>query len=204
MPVTKIAPPQNVKEPSVTTPDILSKDFEVAVSVGSGPTPENPYNSKRVIGIDPTCEAAEGHEVVSCWIGFEPIPLEDNTADIVTAFDFLEHLPRAIWKDGTLINPFINAMSEIWRILKPGGLFYAKTPAFPHPVAWRDPQHVNIITDTTLGYFAEFPNPNVVPRGLEMGQRYGFKGKFQYVDQSWDGTYLVWKITAIKNEEQKE
>jgi hypothetical protein len=37
-----------------------------------------------------------------------------------------------------------------------------------------------------------------------MGKRYGFKGKFKYVEQSWDGTYLVWKITAIKDEEQEE
>lgn len=200
MAVTKIFPDKKTKEKKAACTEIPYTDFKVAVSVGSGPTPENPYDVERVIGIDPTCQAAEGHEIVNAWVGFEPIPLEDNTADVVTAFDFLEHLPRAIWKDGCLINPFIDAMSEIWRILKPGGLFYAKTPAFPHPVAWRDPQHVNIITDTTLGYFAEFPDPDVVPRGLEMGKRYGFKGKFKYQLQTWDTTYLVWKITAVKDE----
>ena len=46
-------------------------------------------------------------------IGLESIPLEDSSIDAVTAFDFLEHLPRAIWKDGTLENTFINTMNDV-------------------------------------------------------------------------------------------
>jgi SAM-dependent methyltransferase len=83
-----------------------------------------------VIAID---SHSSGSDLISCWIGLEPLPLESSSFDVVTAFDFLEHLPRAIWRDGVVVNTFIDTMSEVWRILKPQGLFVARTPAYPHP-----------------------------------------------------------------------
>ena len=51
-------------------------------------------------------------------------------------------------------------------MLEPGGRFYAVTPAFPHPEAFADPTHVNIITETTHEYFCgERP----------LGHMYGFE-----------------------------
>ena len=44
-------------------------------------------------------------------------------------------------------------MNEIYRVLKPGGTFYAITPYYPRDEAFVDPTHVNIITNKTHTYF---------------------------------------------------
>lgn len=62
----------------------------LAIDLGSGPKPANPFHADRVIGID---AHSSGSDVISCWIGLEPLPLETSSVDVVTAFDFLEHLP---------------------------------------------------------------------------------------------------------------
>jgi hypothetical protein len=60
-------------------------------------------------------------------------------------------------------------MNEVWRVLKPNGIFYALTPVFPHHSVFVDPTHVNFITNKTHNYFCG-PNP--------LGRIYGFKGHF--------------------------
>ena len=76
------------------------------------------------------------NRIINCHLGINPIPLETSSLDVITAFDVIEHIPRAIYKDGKICNPFIEAMNEIWRTLKPGGIFYAHTPAYPAPEAF--------------------------------------------------------------------
>ena len=67
-------------------------------------------------------------------------------------------------------------MNEVWRVLKPGGIFYAVTPAYPMPEAFQDPTHVNIITDQTHHYFC---------RDWSYTSNYGFKGRFEIVAAKW-------------------
>ena len=170
----------------------------LAVDLGSGPEPANPFRADRVIGID---AHSSGTDVISCWIGLEPLPLESSSFDVVTAFDFLEHLPRAIWRDGVVVNTFIDTMSEVWRILKPQGLFVARTPAYPHPEAFQDLTHVKVITDTTVSYFARRPQADgslIDAWGPELGRRYGFKGSFVLLSQQWDHSHLIWRLQAEK------
>ena len=158
-----------------------------SVDLGSGSNPRNPYNYDRVLGV----EANEvGESILNCWIGLESIPLEDSSIDAVTAFDFLEHLPRAIWKDGKLENTFINTMNDVWRILKPGGLFLAVTPVYPAAEAFQDPTHVNIITEQTIGYFTG--------RFQNIGKRYGFHGMFRQKVNNPGKTHIKWELEAIK------
>lgn len=159
-----------------------------SVDLGCGNNPQNPFQADEVIGVD---AHARGENIVNCWAGFERLPFQDNSVDRVTAFDFLEHLPRAIWKDGKLINPFIDCMSEIHRILIPGGQFLARTPAYPYPEAFQDPTHVNIITHNTVSYFAYGMNA----WGPGLGKLYGFTGEFQLIQQQWDGVHLVWHLS---------
>ena len=171
----------------------------LAVDLGSGPEPANPFACQSVIGFD---SHAAGGNVHRCLVGLEPLPLADSVADVVTAFDFIEHLPRAIWADGVLINPFILAMNEVWRILKDKGVFYARTPAYPHPEAFQDPTHVNVITDTTVSYFARRPQldgSEIDSWGLALGERYGFSGRFLLLSQHWEGSHLVWRMQAEKS-----
>jgi SAM-dependent methyltransferase len=69
-------------------------------------------------------------------------------------------------------------MSEIYRCLKPNGIFIALTPAYPSEAAFQDPTHVNIISRTTIGYFA-----GEEPWAKLLG--YGFDQEFSVVTETW-------------------
>jgi SAM-dependent methyltransferase len=115
-------------------------------------------------GIDATRFAAADLSVA-------PIPYPDASFDSVSAFDFLEHVPRVLpAADGrSTILPFIRLMNEIWRVLVPSGRFYAVTPAVPSLEAFSDPTHVNYLTEHTHDYFCgEQP----------LARAYGFIGRF--------------------------
>jgi SAM-dependent methyltransferase len=149
------------------------------LDIGAGITPRNPFHSASLFAID-TNES--GNEVATFTHVkgdlTKALPFEDNTFTSLSAYDVLEHIPR--WeRDGSEIRyPFIGLMNEISRILKPGGIFLAVTPAFPSHAAFADPTHVNIISRETIRYFA----------GQEAWARtigYGFVGHFQVIAQTW-------------------
>ena len=148
----------------------------------------------------------------------QPIPYPSAHFDSVSAYDFLEHVPRVLpTADGQGTRfPFIELMNEVWRVLKPQGLFYALTPAYPHAAAFQDPTHVNILTGDTHVYFT---------RPALTGRMYGFTGDFavrrvervkprhdyepaqrSWADElrhrarAWRGalSHLVWELEAIK------
>jgi len=158
-----------------------------SLDLGSGPDPKNYFNLDEAYGVDiydtgnPRVRVAD--------LAIEPIPFEDNYFEGACAQDFLEHVPRILYIPQR-ITPFINVMSEVWRVLKPGGEFMAKTPAYPTPEAFQDPTHVNIITENTYYYFAGI--------GLDLCHLYGFKGEFRLIEQSWEGYWLVWHMEAVK------
>lgn len=105
-------------------------------------------------------------------LSLDPIPHPDSSFDSISAFDFLEHVPRVLsTADGRSTRfPFLELMGEIHRVLKPGGRLYAVTPAYPNAEAFQDPTHVNIITDQTWLYFC-----GVTP----LAKPYGFTGSFE-------------------------
>lgn len=130
-------------------------------------------------GVDLAAKGIGG--VVRADLAREPIPFADDFFDVVTAYDFIEHIPRiCISAEGTKA-PFIILMNEIHRVLKPGGLFFSKTPAFPFTQAFQDPTHVNVITEDTWGpYFcSDTHHP--------LAAMYGFKGQFNMISQKWWG-----------------
>jgi len=165
--------------------------------LGCGTSPKNPFNADKLIGIDSQSSSAN---TIACWIGFEPIPLDDSCVDFITAYDFIQHIPRFAMRERPF-NPFIDAMSEVWRVLKPNGVFFSKTPAYPSAAAFQDPTHVNVITDQTVSYFAKRPCADgslIDAWGLPLGKKYGFKGEFLLIKQWWEATHLCWQMLAIK------
>ena len=137
------------------------------LDLGCGPQPKNPFNADEVFGVDVRDDMDAG--IRSADLVVEPIPWEDNSFEYVTAHDFLEHVPRLIYCPERR-NAFVEVMNEVWRVLKPGGIFMSFTPAYPNPAAFRDPTHVNIITDRTHEYFCgEQP----------LARMYGFGGRFE-------------------------
>lgn len=144
------------------------------LDLGCGKYPRNPYKQKELFGIDVRdinpSDLKEGVHYKKANLFFEPIPFSDNFFSSVSAFDFLEHIPRVHIEDNDVHFIFIKLMNEVHRVLKPGGLFFALTPCYPNSEAFQDPTHVNIITKRTHEYFCG-TNP--------LGRIYGFTGQFE-------------------------
>lgn len=164
------------------------------LDLGCGLKPRNPYSAEKTFG----CDIREiDHDVEKIGFGYkkvnlvvEPIPFPDNYFDSVSAYDFFEHIPRQmVLLDGGVRNPFIDLMSEIHRVLVPGGRLLALTPGFPHPSAFTDPTHVNYITEHTHEYFAG-RNPS--------GRIYGFLGAFEISQVRWEASANAYKLEQSK------
>lgn len=158
----------------------------LALDLGCGTQPKNFFKADQVLGVDVRDDLQSG--IYKADLVIDPIPFPSVFFDFVTAHDFLEHVPRVIYNPNRR-NAFIELMNEIWRVLKNGGQFLSVTPAYPNSEAFRDPTHVNIITEETFSLY--FDNKNCLAR------MYGFKGGFQIIDQKWNGPHLITLMTKV-------
>lgn len=160
-----------------------------SLDIGCGPTPQNPFNALNVYGIDIRTSSNPNIQVAD--LNIEAIPFPDGFFDYISAFDFIEHVPRILYMPARRF-PFVQLMNEIYRTLKIGGIFYSFTPAFPKAPAWRDPTHVNIITDETFTKY--FDNTE------RLAKMYGFNGAFSIVDQHWhtDDIHLISVLQKVE------
>ena len=149
------------------------------LDLGCGPVPRNPYQQDELFGVDiaPTKNSSQ-ITIRQANLTLQPIPFPDHHFDSLSAFDFLEHVPRVLpTTDGSSTRfPFIELMNEIHRVLRPGGILYALTPCYPAYEAFQDPTHVNIMTEKTHLYFTG-ENP--------LGRMYGFSGQFESRKVEW-------------------
>jgi SAM-dependent methyltransferase len=151
-----------------------------SLDIGCGSVPKNPFHADRINGIDIRENFAKGIKYADLTL--EAIPHENNTFDFITAFDFIEHIPRVVYLPERRF-PFIELMNEVWRTLKPNGIFLSYTPVFPFPSVFQDPTHVNILThDTFTNYFDDT---------ILWGRMYGFKGSFHIKRQVLVGDHLL-------------
>ncbi len=144
------------------------------LDIGCGKTPKNPFSLDEVYGIDIREEIDA--KIYRADLAVEPIPFDDEFFDGVSAIDFIEHVPRVIYMPNRRFC-FVELMNEVYRVLKVGGRFLSITPAFPAPPAWRDPTHVNIITEETFPLYFAYE--------YRLAAAYGFRGHFQIVEQHW-------------------
>jgi len=143
------------------------------LDLGCGQNPRNPYSQEELHGVDiREFESTKSVKFKKANLLLEKIPYEDSYFSSVSAFDFIEHVPRVLGDLNQINLPFISLMNEIWRVLVGGGRFYAVTPVFPHPAVFQDPTHVNIITKDTHNYFCG-ENPDAAI--------YGFSGRFEVI-----------------------
>jgi SAM-dependent methyltransferase len=161
------------------------------LDLGCGFNPKNPFSADEFFGVD-VRNNLEGN-IKSADLAIHPIPFESDMFDFVSAYDFLEHIPRLIYTPDRR-NAFVELMNEIYRVLKPGGLFLSSTPAYPHSVAFRDPTHVNFITEETFPLY--FDNIN------RWASIYGFTGFFRIRKNEWRGPSILAileKVTPSEN-----
>ncbi len=183
--------------------DVAKKDIEArgwmlggqvfrSLDIGCGHNPRNVFAAQEVYGIDidPALNLKNKRIMIADLV-IEAIPASDSSFDYITAFDFIEHVPRIVYAPARR-NSFVELMNEIWRVLKPGGIFLSLTPAFPNPQAFQDPTHVNFITEETfLKYFDNH---------YRWASMYGFKGYFEIEKQKWetDGKLATWMRAVRK------
>ncbi len=164
-----------------------------SLDLGSGPSPKNPFNADEVFGVDFDMRPDLSSNIRRADLVVEPIPYDNDSFEYVTAFDFIEHIPRVLYMPARR-NPFVELMNEIYRVLKTGGVFLSLTPGYPHGSAFIDPTHVNIITEGTFPlYFGDshFQSP--------WAAIYGFKGAFSVINEEWHGPHLFTQLRKISN-----
>lgn len=167
----------------------LNLSVSQSLDLGSGPNPRNPFCAVDAYGVD-IRSYDMNKNVRKCLLGFDAIPFESSSFDVVTAYDLLEHISRVSNNNGVQHFPFVQLMNEIWRVLKLNGLFYSSTPCFPMKEAFQDPTHVNIMTEDTLRlYFS----------GNSWARIYGFLGSFRIVDEGWLGSHYFCLLQKVSD-----
>ena len=166
------------------------------LDIGCNSNPRNPFDASKLYGVDIIDIETNDFNYHKCNVVFDALPFPDSSFESVSAFDFLEHVPRTATIDNTSVFPFIHVMNEIYRVLKPDGIFYAITPGYPRSEVFVDPTSVNFITKKTHTYFI---SPKYKAR------MYGFKGKFKIVRKvKWikltqETRNDTWLIKILKN-----
>jgi SAM-dependent methyltransferase len=87
---------------------------------------------------------------IVCCLGTTPIPLPDNSIDLVVAWHVLEH----IGKQGDIYEWFY-AFEELYRVLQPDGWLYGESPYYTSLWAWSDPTHSRVISEHSFIFFAQ-------------------------------------------------
>jgi SAM-dependent methyltransferase len=156
------------------------------IDLGCGSKPRNPYSFSELYGCDIRSpldfKAHADFTYAQANLTIEKIPFPDNFFNSLSAYDFIEHIPRVLYLPERR-NSFVELMNEVWRVLVVGGKFISVTPAYPNPAAFVDPTHVNIITEQTFPLYFDDTN--------RWASMYGFKGSFKITSQAWHGAHLV-------------
>ena len=121
------------------------------LNLGSGNRKKDGYVN---IDIDDTCNPDLVLDITKGLL------CKDDSVDKVVAFDFLEHVP---------IGKTIFVVDEIWRVLKPGGVFVHFTPSTDGRGAFQDPTHVSFWNINSWLYYTD---------GIWSGM-YGIKSRFK-------------------------
>lgn len=168
-------PNRSLKEGIKLVKALRERGEKVIVDLGCG------FRKKGTVGIDITRNGTDADLI--CQLGFETIPLPDNSVNRVVCQDFLEHLPKGYYseRERKLNYPIIDLFNEIWRILKPGGKFISRTPAEGHPEMHRDPTHLSVWNLQSMGYFCG---------EYRVSKIYGLKETFELVENEMEGFYL--------------
>lgn len=146
------------------------------------------WSNLTTIDIDPNCGADVIHD-----LNVTPWPFEDDTFDEIHAYEVLEHLGR----QGDYIS-FFAQFSEIYRILKPGGLLIGTTPAFRSRWVWGDPGHTRYFGPESLVFLDQRQYTNQVGKSQMTDYRHVWKGDLVAVDINEDNDDFQFIIEAIK------
>lgn len=171
-----------------------------SLDLGCGFNPRNPFHASLCRGVDiRAADSVDSDSMRRADLTVQQIPFPGASFDYVTAFDFLEHVPRVLWVGAETRFCFIELMNEVYRVLKPQGIFLSLTPAVPSQATFSDPTHVNHITAATFPvYFSDYVND--FPAAVS----YGFVGNFHCLSQGWIGGHLASLLRKDQDKGQRD
>ena len=134
--------------------DIIN-DNNIYLYLGDMPIQRRTYTNKSFIGLSlsQNNQYHIQHDVTN------PIPLKDNSVDIVQSEDVMEHIEYKLLKD---------SINDIYRVLKPGGLFRLSMPDYRCDILYNRSEkdiNGNIIFDKGGGGRYDRINKKVIGRG---------------------------------------
>lgn len=128
-------------------------------------------------------------------LNLAPYPFLADEFDEIHAYDVLEHVGAA-GAPSTLLDVF----SELWRILKPGGMLYGITPWWSSEWAWADPGHGCVIAPGTLLFLSQAEYAARVGKGpmSDYRETYMYKADFNIArSMRIDDSHVFW-LQAVK------
>ncbi len=76
-----------------------------------------------------------------------PLPFEVDSFDEIHAYEVMEHVgQQGDWRF------FFAQWADLWRILKPGGIFLGTSPHWSSAWCWGDPGHTRVISAECLTF----------------------------------------------------
>lgn len=129
------------------------------------------------------------HDLVSL-----PLPFDDDFADEIHAYEVMEHVGRqGDWAF------FFAQWSDIWRVLKPGGVFFGTSPHWSSPWAWMDPGHTRVMGPEMLTFLVQPEYSKQVGATPMTDYRFCYRADFDIVEaRVTDSKSFVWALRAVK------
>jgi len=121
-----------------------------------------------------------------------PLPFADDTFDEIHAYEVMEHVgQQGDWRF------FFDQWSDIWRILKPGGMFFGTSPALSSRWLWGDPGHTRIVSAESLTYLHQ-PAYEQVGTSPMTDYRFCYQADFDPVHLSEESGAFIYILRAVK------
>lgn len=156
------------------------------ISSNSSKTPFLPMHFEAGLS-----SSSEGYRRGLAYSG--QLPFQANSIDEIHAYEVLEH----IGEQGNA-KQLLDQFSEFWRILKPGGLFFATVPDFRSFWAWGDPSHSRVINEGTLIFLHQPTYVAQVGKTPMSDFRHLYKADFDPVYKSIEDEQFRFMLRAIK------
>jgi len=167
-------------------------DSRKQLDLGSGSQPRQ-QDGYEAVGVD--IAPNDNPLVKLADFALQPLPYPDDSFDLVTAFDVLEHIPKVIYMQlpgatGQVIsrrNCLIELFNEVYRVLKDGGEFFFALPKAGTTQYWGDPTHISEWCEDSVNYYS----------GDYFGHHdtYGHTSKFQKVSVDVDPQFS-WRMSV--------